>query len=101
MNEDRSARYNRLKRRTSVASLVWTVVLMAGLLVTGATVGLRDAAQALSTAIVPPSLAPSASVFAYVLLLSLLSEVGGLPLGFLGGDGLGRRYRPWKEKGRS
>jgi len=46
MNEDKSTRYQRLKRRASVASLVWTVVLFTGLLATSGSRTLRDIAEA-------------------------------------------------------
>jgi len=39
------ARYHRLKRRAGVASLVWTAVILAGLLWTGLSVSLGAAAE--------------------------------------------------------
>ena len=48
MNEDRSVRYHRLKRRASAASLAWTVALLAGLSATSATVWLRSTVQAVA-----------------------------------------------------
>ena len=47
MNEDKSARYHRLSRRLSIASLAWTTALLAGVLATGASAWLRDRASAL------------------------------------------------------
>ena len=83
MNEDKAARYHRLKRRVSVASLAWSVLLLAGLVASGGHIALRDAAV---------RLVPFAPVFGYVLLLSTISEAGGLPLAFYGGFVLERRY---------
>ena len=39
MNEDKASRYHRLKRQASVASLAWTLVLLAGLAVRAAPAG--------------------------------------------------------------
>src|SRR5262249_60645087 len=71
LNEDRAARYQRLKRRAGLASLLWSGALLVGLLATGWNTALRDAAE---------RLLPVAPAFGYVLLLSALSEAIGLPL---------------------
>jgi len=81
MNEDRSSRYQRLKRQAGIVSLVWSIVLLTGLLATGASVALRDLAGH----------SPFAIVF-YIAFLLLLNEVVGLPLGFYSGFVLERRY---------
>jgi STE24 endopeptidase len=86
VNEDKATRYHRVKRRTSVAALAWTVLLLAGLLWSGGSVGLRGAAQAIAGG------QPTLTVLAYVLFLSLVNEVGSLPLGFYSGYVLERRY---------
>ena len=91
MNEDRASRYHRLKRQTSVAGLLWGVVLLGSLLATGASGSLRDAAET-AASFVPPSWQPGITVWAYVALLSLLNEVGSLPLAFYSGFLLERRY---------
>ena len=83
MNEDKAARYHRLKRRASIISLVWSVAMLGGLLATGWTLSLRDAAE---------SAAPFAPVLAYVFLLSAINEMFGLPLAFYSGFLLERRY---------
>jgi STE24 endopeptidase len=85
MNEDKSARYHRLKRRTEVASVLWTAALLAAMLATGASVTLRDAIL---------SLTPSAllAVALYVLALATLHEAGALPIAFYGGHVLEHRY---------
>jgi Zn-dependent protease with chaperone function len=78
MNEDKATRYNRLKRRVSVVSLIATVALLATLLATGWSLALRDAARS--------------NVLAYVVLFSIVNEAVGLPLAFYGGFVLERRY---------
>jgi STE24 endopeptidase len=83
VNEDKAARYHRLKRRSSVLSLVWSALLLGGLLLTGGHTWLRDVVE---------GVAPSAPVLGYVLLLSVLSEAVGLPLAFYSGFLLERRY---------
>ena len=86
MNEDRSSRYHRLKRQAGMLSVLWSVVLLAGLLVSGASVGLRDLA--------------GGSIFAivfYVALLLFLNELGALPIAFYSGFLLERRYGLSKE----
>jgi len=83
VNEDRAARYQRLKRRAAVCSLLWTAGLLTGLVLAGAHLWLRDAAE---------RLLPFAPVIAYVLLLSLANEAGSFPIGFYSGFVLERRY---------
>lgn len=92
MNEDKASRYNRLKRQASVIALIWGTLLLVGLLAAGFSASIRDAAQALSGRVVPPSWQPGATVLTYVALLSLLNEIGSLPLAFYGGFLLERRY---------
>ena len=81
MNEDRSSRYHRLKRRAAVASVVWSVALLAGLLLTRASLAMRDLAG-------PGALA----IVYYIAFLLILNEAGSLPLAFYSGFLLERRY---------
>ena len=81
MNEDRSSRYHRLKRRAGIASVVWSVALLAGLLSSGASIAIRNLAGA----------GPFAIVF-YIAMLLLLNETGSLPIAFYTGFALERRY---------
>jgi len=91
MNEDKATRYHRLKRQTSVASLVWSIALLGGLLATGASAALRDAADAIGGR-APGALHPFLTVFAYVVFLSLLNEAVGLATAFYSGFVLEHRY---------
>ena len=68
MNEDRATRYHRLKRRASVVSMCWGVLLLGGLTFTGWSAGLRDAAESLASA-APASWHAAATVLFFVLLL--------------------------------
>jgi STE24 endopeptidase len=78
MNEDRAARYHRLKRQASVLSVAWSLLLLAGLLFTGGSARVRDLAHS--------------SVLGYVIVLVLLGELGSMPLAFYSGFVLERRY---------
>jgi STE24 endopeptidase len=89
VNEDKASRYHRLKRTTGILSLVWSAVLLGGLLLTGASGGLRNAAQALARG---GASHPALVVVFYVTLLSLLNEVVSIPLSFYSGFLIERRY---------
>jgi STE24 endopeptidase len=86
VNEDKASRYQRLKRQAEIASFVWTTGLLVVLMATGLSIQLRALAEsfAASSAMVVVAI--------YVAMLSLLSEVGGLPLAFYSGFLLERRY---------
>ena len=90
MNEDKSTRYQRLKRQASVVSLAAGIIVLAGLVWTGGHVALRDAAEALAPATMPWRV--GAIVFLYVVFLSLVNEIVTLPIAFYSGFLLERRY---------
>jgi STE24 endopeptidase len=92
VNEDRATRYQRLKRQASVISLAWSVLLLCGLVWSGWHATLRDAAAYLVGSVVPVSWQPGGIILCYVVFLSLLNEVGSLPLGFYSGFFLEKRY---------
>ena len=93
MNEDRATRYHRLKRQANIASLAWGVGLLGGLLWSGVSLTLRDAAESVASRMgASGAWHPSVTVVFYVVFLSLVNELGGLPLGFYGGFVLERRY---------
>jgi STE24 endopeptidase len=92
MNEDKATRYQRLKRQAGILSFVWTVALLVGLLWSGWTLTLRTAAEAAAARLAPAAWVTPLSVVVYVVLLSVVSEVGGLPLAFYSGWILERRY---------
>ena len=72
-------------------SLVCSIALLAGLLITGASAALRGRAEALVSG-ATPALHPFANVIVYVLFLSVLNEAIGLPLAFYRGYVLEHRY---------
>jgi len=97
VNEDKASRYHRLKRQASVASLLWSVLLLGGLAATGWSTALRDSAEALAGRAAPASWGAAASVLLFVALVSCLNEIVGLPLGFYSGLYLERQYDLSKE----
>jgi STE24 endopeptidase len=85
VNEDKSARYHRLKRRAGLASALVTVAVLGGLLLTGASAALARAAR-----VITPS--PAASVALYVVALAAILETALFPLVFYRTFSLERRY---------
>lgn len=93
MNEDKASRYHRLKRRTTMASLAWSVAFLAGILGTGLSVSLRDVAQRWAAGLVGwPQLQFFLSVSLYVIVVGAINEVVGLVPAFYSGYVLEHRY---------
>jgi STE24 endopeptidase len=88
VNEDKSVRYHRLKRRAAVASTVVSAALPALLLVTGGSAALRDAAGGLTGA---GSAAPL-TVALYTVAFLVLHDLLTAPLAFYSSFRLERRY---------
>jgi STE24 endopeptidase len=93
MNEDKASRYHRLKRWSHAASLIWTLLLLVGLLWSGASISLRDAAGRVGASLVGHGSGHAgATVVVFVGFLLLLNEIGSLPLSFYSGYLLEHRY---------
>ena len=92
MNEDKAARYHRLKRQASIASIIVGLLLLGGLLATGWSAALRDLSESAATQIVPASWNVAVTILIYIVLLSVVNEAVGLPLGWYSGFLLERRY---------
>jgi len=75
-----------------VAAVIWSVLLLGGLLATGFTLSVRDAASGVASRLASAAWQPTVTVLLYVLLLSLLNEIGNLPLAFYSGLVVERRY---------
>lgn len=90
MNEDKSSRYHRLKRRCGVFSVTVTAFVLAGLLASGASSVLRDVAERMAH--VPPGQFSFMSIALYVVLLAAVLETIELPLAFYRSFLLERRY---------
>ncbi len=93
MNEDKAARYHRLRRRSVVLAAGWSVVLLAGLLLTGLSHHLRDAAGVIASSLpLPVILQPPVTVACWIVCVAALHEAGALPFAWFGGFVLERRY---------
>jgi len=93
MNEDKAARYHRLRRRSAVAAAAWSVLLLAVLLLTGASHAIRDGAAALASRLQLPSpLHFCATVAGWIVIVGAIHEAGALPFAWFGGFVLERRY---------
>jgi STE24 endopeptidase len=86
VNEDRSARYHRLRRRASIASTLLGIGLLIALVVTGGSAALRAYAESRTGSSFVMTLV------VYVVLLGLINEAISLPLAFYQGVTLERRY---------
>jgi STE24 endopeptidase len=85
VNEDKSSRYHRLKRRAGVLSVLLTVLVLGGLLLTGASAALAAAARWVAPV-------PAASIALYVVMLAGVQEATAFPLTFYRTYFLERRY---------
>ena len=92
MNEDKATRYQRLRRRVAIASLIWSVAFLVTLLGTGLTLPLRDLTEWLAPGAAGSRLHWTFSVLLYVAFLLLLHETLSFPLAFYTGFLLERRY---------
>src|SRR5258705_2321744 len=86
MNEDKSSRYHRLRRRASIASTVIGITFLAVFVVTGGSAAMRGYAESLAGSSFLITLA------VYVVLLALINEAISLPFAFYQGVTLERRY---------
>jgi STE24 endopeptidase len=85
-NEDKSARYHRLRRRASLFDTASQVILLLGLLWSGASIAIRAAVESTFDERLGPV------VVVYVFLIALVSELIHLPFAFYRGVILERRY---------
>jgi Zn-dependent protease with chaperone function len=92
LNEDKATRYHRLGRRAGLISTAWTLALLAGLMLTGASTAIRDWADNTVTMQFYLSEYQPLVVAFYVLVLSIIFDVALLPVAFYKGFILERRY---------
>jgi STE24 endopeptidase len=91
MNEDRAARYHRLRRRAAVVSTAAGVALLAGLFATGASRQLTAWAAG-AAAPLPWPIRPMMAISLDVAVVALAWELVSLPLVFYRGFVLDRKY---------
>jgi STE24 endopeptidase len=93
MNEDKAARYHRLRRRSAILGVLWSGSFLAGLTLAGGAQRLGAlAADLASLSGSSPAWLPTVQVAAFVIFASLLHDLVGLPLAFYGGLVLDRRH---------
>lgn len=93
MNEDRAARYHRLSRTASVASVALGGLLLLALVLSGASASIRTWAADLSIrTIATPGLARTTAIAIYAALLFGMTEAVALPLAFYSSYILEHRY---------
>ena len=90
MNEDRAARYHRLKRRAAVLSAIAGVGWLAGLAATDAASALAGRATAIAASL--PIFPRSAAVVLFIAVLALGWEAVSFPFTFYRGFLLERKY---------
>lgn len=91
MNVEKAVRYHRLKRRAAVGATGLTTAILVALLVSGASVTLRDLASAPAAGTTADA-SPPAAIGIYVLLLCAILQAAALPIGYYSGVVLERRY---------
>jgi STE24 endopeptidase len=91
VNEDRSARYQKLGRRAAVVSTAWSAGLLVCLVATPFSLQLRRLAEAAAGAF-HAALQPAAVVLVYLTCLGAIHELGALPIAFYRSFLLERRY---------
>jgi STE24 endopeptidase len=93
MNEDKSTRFHRLRRRTAVLAAAWSFVLLGLLVATGGSAWLRDTLDRLLGAhLLPMVLRVPAIAVCYAIVVALVHELVALPLACFAGFVLERRY---------
>ena len=93
MNEDKAARYHRLRRRSVVLAAAWSVVFLSALLLTGLSHLIRDAAGTVAAVLhLPVILQGPVTVICWIVIVGAMHEAGALPCACFGGFVLERRY---------
>src|SRR6476659_2147364 len=91
MNEDRSVRYHRLRRRAAIASTVAGTAWMVALATSGAAEALAARADA-AGAVFPSSFARPVSIVIVIAVIAIGWELISLPFGFYRTFVLERKY---------
>ena len=91
MNEDKGARYHRLRRQAVIASTIFGGAWLGGLYASGASTGLAHAASRAAAAL-PPALSHPAAIVLVVAVLAAGYELISLPIAGYRGWFLERRY---------
>jgi STE24 endopeptidase len=92
VNEDKSTRYHRLRRRASLAGSVAGDLALVLLLLSGGAVRLREGVQAAMGALLPPGFDEAATVVVLTLLVVALVQVTEIPASWYQSYVLEHRY---------
>jgi STE24 endopeptidase len=92
VNEDKSTRYHRLRRRADLGGTVVVGLILLLLTVTGAAVRLREGLQAAAGAILPAGLDEPATVMLMTLAVLAILQVLEFPFSWYQGFALEHRY---------
>lgn len=92
MNEDKSTRYHRRRRRADLAGTAAVGVVLLVLAVSGAAIRLREVLQALAGAILPAGLDEPATVVLLTLVVLALVQIVEFPFAWYQGFALEHRY---------
>jgi STE24 endopeptidase len=99
VNEDKSTRYHRLRRRADLGGTLVAGVVLLGLSLSGAAVRIREAAQAVAGGIMPAGIdEPAAVVLVTIAVLALLQLIE-FPFAWYQGFALEHRYGLSTQKG--
>jgi STE24 endopeptidase len=98
LNEDKSTRYHRLRRRSAIASIGLSAAIFVVLLASGLSIWIANLARGVSGA--QPNTYSALAVALYVLLVAVVHEVITFPLAFYQGFLLEQRYGLSKESPR-
>ncbi|MDH4063757.1 MAG: M48 family metalloprotease, partial [Acidobacteriota bacterium] len=92
MNEDKSARYHRLRRRASLAGSAAAAVVLAVMVVSGAAIRLREFAHAVASAGLPAGFEEPAAVVVVTLAVLAVLQAIEFPFSWYEGFTLEHRY---------
>lgn len=92
MNEDKSARYHRLRRRADVAGTLAAGFVLLGLAWTDASVRMREILHDLASLVLPAGLEESAAVVLVTLAVFAILQVVEFPFSWYQGFALEHRY---------
>lgn len=92
MNEDKSTRYHRLRRRADLAGTALAGLVLLGLATSGAAIRLREAAHGIASAVLPAGLEEPAAVVLVTLAVLALLQAVEFPISWYHGFALEHRY---------
>ena len=99
VNEDKSTRYHRLRRRADLAGTMLAGVVLLLLAVSGAGVRLREGFQAVAGAVLPAGLDEPATVVLVTVAVFAILQVVEFPFAWYHGFALEHRYGLSTQKG--